>query len=172
MSMPNIPDINPKINLDIEDSIKVLLNSIAMEELGLSHIINAEGEKLQYVLKSLEEKAKKCYECSICSSYKKGVLEDLDYILKVNESINNTMKTIFRSQTFLQMKLENVIEMKKIILENEKKDIEHTNECNCNEKMYEHRWKDCETKREIGVELLDENVEVSCSPVFLKAQNR
>ncbi|MGL4848563.1 MAG: hypothetical protein ACRC28_06490 [Clostridium sp.] len=167
MSMPNIPDVKPEINLDMEDSVKLLLNSIAMEELGLSHIINAEGEKLQYVLKTLEEKAKKCYECSMCTGYKKGVREDLEYIFKVNESINNTMKTVFRSQTFLQMKLENVLEMKKSL--DEKREEEDVDECDG--ELYENRWKDSGNKEEIGVEAIYEEEEVSCIPIFLKGNN-
>lgn len=48
MSQPTIPTISPPISR--EDAINLLLTSIAMEELGLSHIINAEGEKLQFVM--------------------------------------------------------------------------------------------------------------------------
>jgi len=33
-----------------EDAISQIISSIAMEELGLSHILNAEGEKIQFVL--------------------------------------------------------------------------------------------------------------------------
>ena len=51
MSMPNFPTISPAITR--EDAVNQILSSIAMEELGLSHIINAEGEKLQYVLGTL-----------------------------------------------------------------------------------------------------------------------
>ena len=36
-----------------EDAVNQILSSIAMEELGLSHILNAEGEKLQYILGTL-----------------------------------------------------------------------------------------------------------------------
>lgn len=54
MSTPNIPDICPDICLCFEDVIKLLLSSIALEELGLAHIINAEGEKIQSFLGTLE----------------------------------------------------------------------------------------------------------------------
>ena len=50
MSMPSIPDITPKIELDREESLNLLLASIAMEEMGLAHILNTEGEKLQHIL--------------------------------------------------------------------------------------------------------------------------
>ena len=33
-----------------EEALTMIIASIAMEELALSHILNAEGEKLQYVL--------------------------------------------------------------------------------------------------------------------------
>ncbi|UTW69086.1 hypothetical protein KHA80_18360 [Anaerobacillus sp. HL2] len=49
MSLPNIPNIKPDIDLDRDDVINLLIASIALEEIGLSHILNAEGEKLQRV---------------------------------------------------------------------------------------------------------------------------
>ena len=44
MSLPSFPVVNPPI--EREDAVNQILSSIAMEELGLSHILNAEGEKL------------------------------------------------------------------------------------------------------------------------------
>lgn len=46
MSQPNLPIITPNISLTREETINLLLASIAMQELGLAHIINVEGEKL------------------------------------------------------------------------------------------------------------------------------
>jgi len=59
MSQANIPNMTPNVNVDREDAINLLLASIAMEELGLSHILNAQGEKLQYVLGTLQGAPKK-----------------------------------------------------------------------------------------------------------------
>ena len=51
MSLPSFPVTDPPIQRN--DAVNQILSSIAMEELGLSHILNAEGEKLQYILGTL-----------------------------------------------------------------------------------------------------------------------
>lgn len=91
MSMPNIPNITPEISLDRCEVINLLLSSIALEEIGLSHILNAEGEKLQCFLKTEPH----CRE---------------DF-LKINNSINKTLRTIVKSQMLLQFKLEDVVSL-------------------------------------------------------------
>ncbi|MED0970835.1 hypothetical protein [Bacillus paramycoides] len=53
MSQANIPNITPTITLSRDDAINLLLASIALEELGLSHIINSEAEKIQYTIGTL-----------------------------------------------------------------------------------------------------------------------
>lgn len=53
MSQPSFPVISPPITR--EDAISQILSSIAMEELGLSHIINAEGEKFNMFLVHYQE---------------------------------------------------------------------------------------------------------------------
>lgn len=90
MSLPNIPDIKPEIKLEREEVINLLLASIALEEIGLSHILNAEGEKLQKGI----EKA----EC----------IEDL---LEINRSVERTLRAVIKKEMLLQFKLEDVLEI-------------------------------------------------------------
>jgi len=88
--MPKFPEV-PELTL--EDSIVQIFSSIAMEELALSHIINSEGEKLQYVLGTLEGS--------------RGAVPtiSLSDLLKVNESVRNTLETASMNQMFLLGKL-------------------------------------------------------------------
>jgi len=90
MSMPKFPSV-PDLNL--EDAISQIVSSIAMEELALSHIINTEGEKIQYVLGTLE---------SSRSTAQAVTLKDL---LKVNESVRDMLGAVFMNQMFLLGKL-------------------------------------------------------------------
>lgn len=94
MSLPNIPNITPTISLSWEESILMLLSSIAMEEMALAHIMNAEGEKLQYVLGTL-------FECD-------DPKYDLEDIMKVGYSVQKMMKDVILKEVLLQVKLSNV----------------------------------------------------------------
>ena len=51
MSMPTFPKNDPPLSR--EGSLNEIIASIAAEELSLSHILNTEGERLQYVLGTL-----------------------------------------------------------------------------------------------------------------------
>jgi len=95
MSQANIPNITPNISVTRDEAVNLLLSSIAMEEMGLSHIINAEGEKIQYVLGTLAG-----------VSGPESTIED---ILSVNESVRNTLKEISKTEWGLQNKLETVL---------------------------------------------------------------
>ena len=89
MSMPNFP--NPKTLPNKEEAINAILTSIAMEEAALSHILNAEGEKLQYAIAKL-------------SSHTCGT-SGVDKILQVNESVSSLLEQVTDLQLILKNKM-------------------------------------------------------------------
>lgn len=91
MSLPNVPDITPLITLKRKEVFHLLLASIAMEEISLSHILNAEGEKIQRFLQ------------------KENV--SLDEMLQINRSVERMMRSVIKNQMLLQFKLEDVLNM-------------------------------------------------------------
>lgn len=94
MSLPNVPNITPIITVTHADAINLLLVSIALEEIGLSHIINAEAEKIQFVLGTLP------------GTTHAGSIED---VLRVNKDVRATLSEVVRKELLLQMKLETVL---------------------------------------------------------------
>ncbi|MCL2194671.1 MAG: hypothetical protein FWB76_01845 [Oscillospiraceae bacterium] len=96
MSMPAFPENNG--NFTLEGSISQILSSIALEELGLSHIINAEGEKIQYVLGTLPE----------MPAPNPPTIDDL---LKINRSVQDMLNTVSMNQMFLLGKMSTAINM-------------------------------------------------------------
>ena len=90
MSLPQFP-INPA-DLTRDDAINLILSSIAMEEVGLSHILNAEGEKLQYVLGTLSG-----------SSGPGATIQD---VLDVNTSVTNLLEQAASNQQALSSKMQ------------------------------------------------------------------
>ena len=93
MSEPNIPNISPTISITRDDAINLLLASIAMEELGLAHIVNAEGEKLQYALGTIP------------GLTTPASLED---ILHVNDSVQDILELAIKKELLLDSKLKQV----------------------------------------------------------------
>jgi hypothetical protein len=92
MSMPSIPNITPIIDIDREDAFNLLLASIALEEMGLAHIINAEGEKIQYVLNSELHKSASIAE-----------------VKEINMGVERIIRETMKLQMLLQEKLESVM---------------------------------------------------------------
>lgn len=92
MSMPNIPNITPLININREQAIDMIMASIAMEEMGLANILNAESEKIQYIL----DKSKCSYVLP------KDIKE-------INNGVEKVIRDVTRLQILLQEKLESVI---------------------------------------------------------------
>lgn len=97
MSFPNIPNVTPSIIINRNDVINLLLASIAFEELGLAHIINAEAEKIQAVIGTLP------------GSHVAATT--IGQLLDINNNVNNTLKTVIKKEMLLQFKLENVLEI-------------------------------------------------------------
>jgi len=101
MSFPNIPNVTPTISINRDDVINLLLASIAFEELGLSHLINSEAEKIQYVLGTL----------NVQTAPEPPTINDL---LKIDKSVNQTLRNVIKNQMLLQFKLEDIIEYLKL----------------------------------------------------------
>ena len=93
MSMPSFPPNGA--DMTREEALTMIIASIAMEELALSHILNAEGEKLQYVLGTLPG-AKAC-----------ACPRD---VLAVNKSVTALVEAVTQNQMLLKNKLEKVLE--------------------------------------------------------------
>ncbi|GHU58691.1 hypothetical protein AGMMS49975_25520 [Clostridia bacterium] len=73
----------------------MILASIAMEEVGLSHILNAEGEKIQYALGTLPG----------CG----GAAATLQEVIEVNNSVKCVLDSVKDSQMILKNKMESAI---------------------------------------------------------------
>lgn len=89
MSMPEIK--NSTSPVCYQQALNDIVESIALEETALSHILNAEGEKVQRIVNDK------------CSS--------VDAILAVNQSVNETIKNVIKMQMLLQFKLEEAKKM-------------------------------------------------------------
>lgn len=95
MSQANIPNITPLFTITQSQVVNLLLASFALEELGLSHIINAEAEKLQYVLGTLPGLT--------------GPPATISDLLNVNSSVVNTLREITKKDILLNSKLNSVL---------------------------------------------------------------
>lgn len=96
MSMPNIPNVTPTITINREDVINLLLASIALEELGLAHIINSEAEKIQFVLGTLD-------------GHTTPTPPTIDDLLKINGSVDLTLRDVIKKEMLLEFKLEDTL---------------------------------------------------------------
>lgn len=86
MSLPKFP--KPDTILTGDQALRAILTSIAMEEVALSNIINAEKEVIQYILKSAKEN-----KADVCD------------VLKVNESVSSMLEQVNDMQITLKNKL-------------------------------------------------------------------
>lgn len=87
MSQPQFPLVP---DLTRQDAINQVISSIATEELALSHVINAEGEKIQYAVGTIT---------GLAESSTIGEVTD------VNNSVVDTLGTVLENQIVLTGKL-------------------------------------------------------------------
>jgi hypothetical protein len=92
MSFPNLPAEMP--DLDRGDAINLLIASVAFEELALAHIINAEAEKIQYIVGTLD------------GELAPEEAPSIDDLIEVNNIVNQTLRSTLKYQMLLQFKLE------------------------------------------------------------------
>jgi hypothetical protein len=102
MSQANIPNITPLISVTTAQTIPLLLASIALEELALAHIINAEAEKLQFVLGTL-------VTGTTFTPAPPSV--SLSNLLDVDASVQRTLRDVIKKEMLLQFKFENVLDL-------------------------------------------------------------
>ncbi len=96
MSMPNIPNINAEVTIDRNNAIDIVLASIGMEELSLAHLVNAEAEKVQFVLGTLQP---------LETPY------TFEEIMETNDSVNAMLRDVIKNQMLLGMKMEDTVEL-------------------------------------------------------------
>ncbi len=95
MSMPNIPNVDSEINITREDALNLIVASIGFEELGLAHLINAEAEKVQFALGTLETAES---------------AQDIETIMEINTSVDKVLKDVIKKELLLAMKFEDAID--------------------------------------------------------------
>ncbi|MFF2907589.1 hypothetical protein [Paenibacillus sp. NPDC057934] len=101
MSQASIPNITPTISLTVKQTVALLLGSIALEELALAHIMNAEAEKIQYVLGTLKP-----------GVTPRATLSDL---LAIDNSVRKTLQEVVRKEVLLLQKLEGVLPLVSVV---------------------------------------------------------
>jgi hypothetical protein len=82
----------PKIEVSFEESVNLLLASIALEELSLAHIMNAEAEKIQEVVKMPG-----------CNK--------LDDLVCIDKSVERMMRDVIKKEMLLEFKFDNILEL-------------------------------------------------------------
>lgn len=90
MSMPELPNLNKFPTM--EQAITAIITSIALEEIALSHVINAESEKIKLIVNCAKDKG--------CENM------DPEELLAVNSSVADVLKSIVQLQVILKEKLE------------------------------------------------------------------
>ncbi|MCH6269166.1 MULTISPECIES: hypothetical protein [Neobacillus] len=102
MSQANIPNITPTISLSTAQTVPLLLASIALEELALAHIINAEAEKLQFVLGTITPAPRTTFSPAVVN---------LTNLLALDASVQRTLRDVIKKEMLLEFKFENILDL-------------------------------------------------------------
>lgn len=119
MGMPQIPDGTNRPNL--EELVIDLFEAIALDQMAISHVLNAEGEKLQ----------------SVVASFKNQNLSVSD-LNTIHNNTHQTISDLIVKEWLLLSKFNNVRDLSNSILENTNlettcnNDNTSTNNCNYN----------------------------------------
>ncbi len=129
MGMPEIPE--GKFRPSMEETIIDLLESIALEEMALSHILNAQGEKLQHFIKLSKN------ECI--------TFNDIEQSFK---STNKTLIDIIMKEWLLIVKMNNIESLANAHCNNKKYNYKkhkhhHHDKCYC-ERCSDSKYDDCD----------------------------
>ncbi|MGL4345638.1 MAG: hypothetical protein ACRCTE_10595 [Cellulosilyticaceae bacterium] len=139
MGMPQIPDGKNRPNF--EETIIDLLESVALEEMALAHMMNAEGEKMQELVRQF-----RCMDICFCE------MED------ASKNMQHMVSSMIMKEWLLMSKLHTIIEVKETMqgpserqghCKEHKKEIceppKEQETCGC---YSPKNYRDCEPKKE------------------------
>ncbi|MCL1914620.1 MAG: hypothetical protein FWG10_12295 [Eubacteriaceae bacterium] len=111
MGLPEFPVFDTTIDSNeyMQGAIGQIFSSIAMEELALSHILNAEGEKLQFVLGTLTAPDPDDPTGPPIPIPGPGNVTVED-IIDINNSVKDMISTVSMSQMFLLGKMSSAMD--------------------------------------------------------------
>lgn len=104
MGMPEIPDFD----LNNQDSINLMLASIGLEELSLAHLVNAEAEKIQRALGTLQIPG--TTGDSSADYFPALIGDSVDDLFRLNRNASKIMKIAAFKEFLLLMKLEDLLD--------------------------------------------------------------
>jgi hypothetical protein len=107
MSFPLFPSLTPTISLSLAQTTPLLLGTIAVEELAIAHLINAEAEKTQFVLGTLTPTT---VSLSVGGSSTTPLVAIHD-LLNVNRSVRRTLQDVIKKEMLLQFKFDHVFDL-------------------------------------------------------------
>ncbi|MFF2448922.1 hypothetical protein ACFVSW_17715 [Neobacillus sp. NPDC058068] len=105
MSNPNISNITPTISLSLGQTVPLLLGSIALEELALAHLLNAEAEKVQFVLGTLAPTRTTFSPATV----------SLSNLFSLDTSVQRTLRDVIKKEMLLEFKFENTLDLAAIV---------------------------------------------------------